>query len=449
MKLKYIIISLSLICSISINAQRTIDKIIAQVGDNIILMSDIEAQKVQATQAGVAIAPDFKCNVLEELMFQSLLVNQAKLDSLDVSDAQVDAEMENRIRVIEQQIGGRQKLEEFYGKSVGQIKNEFRDAIRDRLLADEMRRSITENVNVTPQEVKSFYAETPKDSLPFINSKLIFQQIVNYPDITKEDKATAYNTLAEIRSNIVDKGKSFETQARINSCDPGSAAQGGKIQASRGMMVAPFEAAVFKLKPGEISEIFESTYGYHIVKLIERKGDDYVCQHILICVEPSSASLNVSIQKMDSAYALLKSGAITWDEAVLRYSNDDATRFNNGVMTNPISGSQEWDMEELNQVDQQIYLLTNTLEAGDISNPSYYTDVYERKQGMRIVRMMKRTKPHLANLTDDYVLIQSAAENNKKQKVIDEWTKGKINNTYIKLDAEYTSCEFMHNWSKK
>ncbi len=450
MKLKYIIISLCICTSVFVNAQKSIDKIVAQVGDNIILLSEIEAQKVQAIQAKVAIAPDFKCNILEQLMFQHLLVNQAKLDSLVVSDAQVDSEMESRIRVIEQQIGGRQKLEEFYGKSVTAIKNEFRESIRDRLLADDMRRKITENVTVTPKEIETFYNKTERDSLPFINTKMMFQQIVNYPVVSASDKLNAFNTLAEIRKNIVERGKSFETQARINSCDPGSAAQGGKIEASRGMMVAPFESAVFKLKVGEISEIFESTYGYHIVKLLERKGDDYVCAHILICVEPSDEELNKSIAKMDSCYALLKEGTITWDEAVLKYSNDDNTRQNKGLITNPISGDASWDMEDLNQVDQQIYILTNSLNKGDISQPSYYTDLYERdKNGMRIVRLLERTKPHIANLKDDYVLIQSAAENAKKQKVIDEWTTAKIKNTYIKIDPEFATCEFQSNWFKK
>ncbi len=450
MKLKSILLNLFFLTALGGFAQpATIDKIVAQVGDNIILLSDIQGQKVQALQAGLTVTKEMDCGMLEELMFRQLLITQAKIDSLVISDAQVDAEMEQRLRVIENQIGGRQKLEEFYGKTVGQIKNEFREAIRDRLLADEMRRKITENISVTPKEVEQFFNSMPKDSLPFINSQLSFQQIVHYPEITKEDKQNAYDQLAKIRSDIVDRGRSFETQARIHSCDPGSASEGGKIQASRGMMVAPFEAAVFRLKPGEVSEIFETTYGYHIVKLIERKGDDYLCEHILICVESSSDELNRSIMLMDSCYTLLKEGKITWNEAVQRFSNDDATRQNQGVITNPITGEQTWDMEDLNQVDQQIYLLTQNMETGDISEPSYYIDPFERKQGMRIVRLMTRTEPHLANMTDDYVLIQQAAENDKKQKAMDKWTLTQINNTYIRLASEYQSCEFMHPWVAK
>jgi peptidyl-prolyl cis-trans isomerase SurA len=254
------------------------------------------------------------------------LVNQAKLDSLVVSDEQVDAEMENRLRIIESKIGSRQKLEEFYGKTITQIKEEFREQIKDKILAQEMQQKIVADVTVTPKEVAEFFKSLPKDSIPYINMKLSFQQIVNYPSITKADKLRAFNELKEIRESIFVEGKSFETQARINSDDPGSAPLGGKIEASRGMMVPQFEAAAFQLKEGEISEIIETTYGYHIIKLISRKGDDYAVQHILKMPEFSPDAINQSALKMDSCYRLLKENKITWDDAVIRFSNDDLTK---------------------------------------------------------------------------------------------------------------------------
>lgn len=425
-----------------------IDKIVAQVGDNIILISDLEAQKQQAIAAGLAIGRNMDCEVLEELMYQELLINQAKLDSLIISDEQVDAEMENRLRVIENQIGSREKMEAFYGKTVAQIKEEFKTIIRERLLAEEMERTITSNISVTPKEVQDFYATIPADSIPLINSKLSFQQIVHYPEITKEDKKLAYDKLNDIRMGIVN-GKSFETQARIHSMDPGSAPIGGKIEASRGMMVPQFEATVFSLKPGDVSEIFETSYGYHIVKLLTRKGDDYVCQHILIIPEFSSIALEQSAIKIDSCYTLLSQKKISWEEAVTRFSNDEMTMQNKGIITNPITGEQTWDMEDLNQVDQQIFLLTDAMEKGDISQPNLYMNMYDRKQGVRIVRLMSRTEPHKANLKDDYALIKRAAENDKKTRTIDNWVKSKIGNAYIRIDESYTNCEFKNNWLKK
>ena len=439
---------LSIACFAQPNG-KVVNKVVAQVGDNIILLSDIENQKQQAVQAGVETTHEMECTILEQLMMGELLVNQAKLDSLVVSDEQVDAEMENRLRIIESKIGSRQKLEEFYGKTITQIKEEFREQIKDKILAQEMQQKIVADVTVTPKEVAEFFKSLPKDSIPYINMKLSFQQIVNYPSITKADKLRAFNELKDIRESIVVDGKSFETQARINSDDPGSAPLGGKIEASRGMMVPQFEATAFQLKECEISEIIETTYGYHIIKLISRKGDDYVVQHILRMPEFSPDAINQSALKMDSCYRLLKENKITWDDAVILFSNDDLTKQNKGIITNPITGDQTWDMEDLNQVDQQIYLLTDAMEKGDYTSPNLYVDIYERKQGIRIVRLMERYQPHIANLKDDYSLIKSAAESDKKQRIITEWTNSKIGNAYIRIDKEFSSCDFKSNWITK
>lgn len=428
---------------------KVVNKIVAQVGDNIILLSDIENQKLQAVQAGVETTREMECKILEELMMGELLVNQAKLDSLVISDEQVDAEMENRLRIIESKMGSRQKLEEFYGKTITQIKEEFREQIKDKLLAQEMERKIVSDITVTPKEVAEFFKSLPTDSIPYINMKLSFQQIVNYPSVTKADKLRSFNELKSIRVAIVIDGKSFETQARINSDDPGSAPLGGKIEASRGMMVPQFEATVFQLKVGEISEIIESTYGYHIIKLISRKGDDYSVQHILKMPEFSPDAINQSSIKMDSCYRLLKENKITWEDAVTRFSNDDLTKQNKGIITNPITGDQTWDMEDLNQVDQQIYLLTDAMEKGDYTSANLYVDIYERKQGIRIVRLMERYQPHIANLKDDYSLIKSAAESDKKQRTVTEWTNSKIGNAYIRIDKQFSNCEFKSNWITK
>jgi peptidyl-prolyl cis-trans isomerase SurA len=448
MLLRFITINFIICSTVAFGQRQVVDKVAAQVGDNIILMSDLQGQKLQAIQAGVAAGKEMDCQILEEMMYNELLLNQAKLDSVDIPDQQVDAEMENRLRVLEQQMGGRDKLEKFYGKTVTQIKEEFRAVIKDRLLSQEMERIITSEITVTPREVTDFYNKIPKDSLPFINAQLSFQQIVHYPEITKDDRKTAYNKLVEIRNGILG-GKSFDTQARIHSMDPGSATQGGKIEATRGMMVPPFEAAVFSLDVNGISDVFETTYGYHIVKLLSRKGDDYLCQHILIIPEFTNEALERSALKMDTCYQLLKQNKITWDDAVVRFSNDEATKQNKGIITNPFTGEQTWDMEDLNQIDQQIFLLTEAMNKGDITAPNLYADMMERKQGVRIVRMMDRIPPHVANLKDDYALIKRAAESDKKQRIINEWVQSKIGNAYIRIDESYLDCEFSNPWLPK
>lgn len=427
--------------------KKVVNKIVAQVGDNIILLSDIESQLLQAEQGQAKVDKAMECSILEQLMIEELLINQAMLDSLVIKDETVDYEMENRLRILESKMGGRDKLEAYYGKSVTQIKEEFRAKIKQRLLAQEMQAKIVADVSVTPKEVAEYYRSLPKDSIPYINMKLSFQQIVQYPVITKEDKKRAFDQLADIRNMIVNKGKNFETMARIHSMDPGSAAQGGKITATKGMMVPQFEECLFRLKVGEVSEIVETTYGYHIIKLISRKGNDYTVSHILIMPEFNAESSRIASTKIDSCYTMLKENRITWDEAVIRFSNDELTKQNRGIITNPISGDQLWDMEDLNEVDQQIYLLTDALNKGDITQPSMYMDIYERKQGVRIVRLAERFPAHLANLEDDYALIKLAAENDKKQKTVDKWVNSKIGNAYIRIDESYQSCPFRNNWT--
>ena len=432
--------------NLSFSQEKVIDKIIAQVGDNIVLLSDIQAQKIQALQAGMTMSPALDCQILEELMFQYLLLNQAQLDSIIISDSQVDAEMESKLRTIEQQIGSREKLEEFYGKSVSQIKREFRPIIKDQLLSKEMERQLTGEVSVTPREVEKFFNSMPADSIPLISSQLSFQQIVSYPEITPDDKKRSYDELVEIRKAIVRDGKSFATQARIHSMDPGSAKEGGKISATRGMMVPAFEAAVFNLEIGDVSEVFESTYGYHILTLVDRKGENYTVRHILLIPNFDNSALEKAAVKLDSCYQLLKSNEILWNDAVLQFSNDETTKQNQGIITNPITGEQTWSMEDLSQVDQQIYLLTDQLEKGEVSQPNLYTNLIERNQGVRIVRLKERTTPHRANLNDDYALIQRAAMNEKRIRIVQEWTQEKIKNAYVKIDDEYKNCDFRNEW---
>jgi len=426
-----------------------VDKIVAQIGNQIILMSDVESQKQQAIQSGLDPLKINACEILEQLMANELLLDQALLDSISVSDEQVDAEMENRLRLLEEKFGSREKLETFYGETTSKIKDKFRIQIRNKILTQEMERKLVQNISITPKDVSAFFKSIPKDSIPFINMKLSFQQIVYYPKITKDDKKRAYDILSEVRTAIVDNGKSFETQARINSDDPGSASKGGKIEASAGMMVPQFESTVFQLKVGEISEIIESPYGYHIIKLISRKGQDYTCLHILKIPEYSPEAIDDASNRMDTCHQLLKENKITWNDAVLRFSNDESTKQNQGIITNPITGDQTWDMEDLNQVDQQIYVLTEMMEKGDYTKPNLYIDIYERKQGFRIVRLSERYSPHIANLQDDYSLIKRATENDKKQKIIQNWIKSKIGNAYIRIDDEYKNCNFSNNWILK
>lgn len=447
--MRYWLLILCVITSISAFGQRKIiDKIIGQVGDNQILLSDIETQKHQAKLSEIPVDENFECETLEELLYQNLLLLQAEIDSVTIPDAQVDAEMENRIRVIEQQIGGRQKLEEFYGKSVNQIKVEFRDAIKKRMLVERMEEDITGDLHVTPDEVKTYFQSIPFDSLPLISTEIKLQQLTVFPEITNEDKLNARKKLQGILDDIRVNGKSFESMARIHSEDPGSASKGGIMEATVGMMVPAFENVVMALQEGQVSDIFETEYGYHIAKLLKRNGNDYICSHILIIPTFSREQLIASNNQIEEAYQKLKRNEVTWDDAVLKYSNDVNTRLNKGIITNPYSGEQYWKMEDLNQIDQQMFLLIDKMQIGDFSAPTLYFDINERKQGIRIVRVMDKTKPHRANLDDDYGMIQNATTAWKKQVIISKWVESKRHNAYIRIDDEYKNCELLEKWIK-
>ncbi len=428
---------------------QVIDKIVAQVGDEIILLSDIQSQKIQMISEGMNVSNTTDCQILEEMLYQKLLVNQAIIDSVEVSDDMVNAEMEQRIRYFEEQIGGRDKLEEFYGKSVAKIKAEFFDLIKKRILAEKMEEKITENLIVTPSDVKAFYNMLPKDSIPYINSKISVAHIVKYPVITDADKLKAKTKLEMYREDIVSGRKKFQTIAISYSNDPGSSVKGGDLGwQTKGTMVPEFEAALFELKPNEISEVFETQYGYHIIQMIERRGNNYHVRHILISAKASYAALDKAIDDIEKIYNDVKSGKISFDEAAKRFSDDDKSKLSGGKIVNPYTGDYYWDLQNINEIDPQMYRIIDGLRVGDLSKPSRYINMYEQKEGVRFVKLLGKTKPHLANLTDDYQLIKNACTEHKKQEIINKWIADRIKTTYIKIDKDYYTCQFNFDWIK-
>jgi peptidyl-prolyl cis-trans isomerase SurA len=447
MKISSVILILFLSsCYFAQNDKKVVNKIVAQVGDQIILLSDVEERKLQFIINNPKTLAPTECEVLEQLMMEELLYNQSLIDSLIVSEEAVESELEMRFRVaIEEKFNGdRAKMEEVYGKTISQLKEELRGQIKKKMLAQEMEQTLVSKISVTPKEVAAFFNKIPKDSIPLINMKMSFQQIVNYPAILNEDKEKARQKLLDIQKELTNEN--FELMCKIHSDDISSAINGGIIEASRGMMVPQFESMALSLKPGEISEIVETQFGYHILLLIERKGDDYICRHILKKPSYSKQAFKKSADKVDSAYTKLKMNQITWEQAVIAYSNDEMTKENNGVITNPYTGEQTWEMDQLNEIDQQIYLITDRMEKGNISKPSIYNDIYERKDGVRIVRLMNRIPAHKANLNDDYALIKLAAENDKKTNTINDWINSKVTSSYLRVDENYVNCTFKSNW---
>ena len=423
-----------------------IDRIVAKVGDNIILLSDIEIQKMQAEAEGYPMTMDMDCRIIEEMLYQNLLIHQAKIDSIEVDDARVNAEMEQRLRQIEQQAGGRANLEKAYGKSIAEIKLEFFDVMKERMLAQEMENEITRDVRVSPRDVERFFATIPVDSLPMVGEQVMLQQIVVYPKVSERAKSEAKDQLRRWKNDIERGSKSFEAVATMHSEDPGSRAQGGLMEASRGMMVKPFEAAALELKIGEISDVVETQFGFHIIQLLDRKGDDYTVRHILKTPEIQRADLTQAAAVIEECVARINEGEVTWNQAVSEYSEHTSSRMNLGNIVNPYTGELYWEKEMLKQVEPELYSNLQRMDVGMITEPMIYEDYEARKPGVRVIRLSEKSAPHRANLKDDFIVIKKAAENNKKEIEIEKWVKQIRPSVYIHIDQKYSFCDYIYNW---
>lgn len=444
----YLLFTLFVLSGFNLNAQddgQVIDRIIAQIGDQIILHSQIQNTKLQALSQGASESQTDECAILEELLYQSLLVNQAEIDSIVIPEAQVEQEIDRRIQYFAAQIGSVEDLENFYHMSVEEIKDEFYIEIEAKMMAQEMERTITSEVIISPKEVETFFKELPQDSIPYINSQVTFAQILIQPEIRQTDKERTREKLEDIRSQIIDDGRSFSSMAALYSMDPGTAKKGGEFDyVGRGTFVPEFDATAFSLKPGEISEVFETSYGFHILQLIDRRGEQYKGKHILLIPQVGDKAIEQAAIKADSILQLIKDDKYTFSEAAEKFSDDDATKNNGGKKFHPQTGSTKWDMSEL---DRGTFSVLNRLEVGDISGVEL-TATEDGQRAFRIIKLLDRTKPHVANLKDDYQYISTAALNYKKQKVLDEWIAKNISSAYITIKKEYRDCDYNYNWMK-
>ncbi|MDX1349226.1 MAG: peptidylprolyl isomerase [Putridiphycobacter sp.] len=443
-----------LICAVltlnsSFSQNTVIDKVIAQVGDEIIMLSDIQKAKLQLIQEGMEVNKNDDIRILEELLYQKLLLNQSKIDSIEVSDEQVNANMEQRIRYFEAQIGGREELEKFYGKSIAQIKGEFFKTIKENMLSEAMQDKITENINITPNDISEFFNKLPTDSIPYINSKISVAQIVIYPEITEADKIKAFNEITKIREEVVKGRISFQAAATRYSEDPGSKYKDGDLGwTTRGTMVPEFESAAFALEKNSISPVFETQYGYHFLQLLDRKGDNYRVRHVLISTKADDKALDAAAVKIEKIYKEINSTSITFEKAAEKYSNDEASKFNGGKIVNPYTNDYYWDINNINEIDPQLYRIIQGLSTNQMTRPSLYENYREQKIGLRMVKLLGKTSPHAANLKDDYQLIQKACIEAKKQEVIDDWINSKIAGAYIRIDDSFKNAEFKYNWNQ-
>ena len=446
MKLKKIfaLFALITIClSTTYAQQQVVDKVVAVVGKNIIMQSEIEEQYLQyRLQGGIkGSAQSIRCEILEDQLFRKLMLNQAELDSIEVTDDQVESEMDYRIRYYLSQLGSQEKVEKYFNKTMSEIKEELRTIIKDQKLIEEVQRGIVSGVSATPGDVREFYNSIPKDSIPMVNAQYEIAQLVKKPPITLDEKLAVKDRLYGLRNRIL-KGERFSTLALLYSEDPGSAKKGGELGfQGRGELVPEFEAAAFALKDGEISEVIETEYGFHILQLIERRGDYVNVRHILLTVKVSPEALQKAYDQLDSIANLIRKDSITFDQAVKMFSDED-DKVNGGYLVNPNSGSTLFSAEDL---DQQVSVVVNRLQVGEVSNPVPMKTKND-KDAYRLLIIKRKTTPHKANLKEDYALIQQWTMQKLRQDAINKWIKDKSSKAYVKISEDYCDCDFQFDW---
>lgn len=426
------------------------DKIIAIIGDKIILQSDLMSMMVQQQKQYGSLPPNASCAFLEQMLAQNALTLQAKKDSLPVSDDQVEQRMEHKIRYFESLYGSREKMEQVVGMSVYQIKDKFRKDIKEQMLAEAMRSKIIEDVNTTPTEVQEFFNKIPEDSLPFFKSEVEVGQIVIEPEPSPDVVQYTISQLNELREEALNGKKSFSTLATLYSKD---VASGGKIltiDRTQQMYDPQFVAAAFRLKNGEISHVFKSQFGYHIIQMVSREGNIAKVRHILLIPPTTSIDLAKARKKLDTIRSRIVSGELTFGQAASLYSDDDAiqggTKNTGGMFTMP-DGSTFMNMDAL---DPAIVLALDSMEVGSISKPVVFTPNprMPEQKSVRIIYLKSRSQPHRESLQTDYSRIQAQALQQKQYKILNAWFDKHISDFYLKIAPEYTKCKDISNWVK-
>lgn len=425
--------------------RQEIDGVAAVVGKNIILKSDIEQYLVQVKNSGVLIDEKVKARAIEDMLFEKLLLHRAELDSLEVSEAQLNDAIERRIAVFERQVGGQKELEKYYDKSILEIKEEMKDPLRDQILAQQARQQITAGISVTPREVREYFEALPADSIPEISNEVEIAQILKLPPPSKKAIDDTKDKLRKLRQRVLD-GESFSTLAILYSEDPGSSRNGGEYKGiKRGQFVKEFEAVMFSLKENEISDVFKTEYGYHIVQLIERRGEEVDVRHILMSPKISPVDLNEAKIFLDSIKVIVQETDLTFAKAAQEYSDDKETKFNGGALINPNTGDNKFEMSHL---DRTLAVSIDKMNVNEISAPTYLK-LPDGKEAYRLLYLKKKTLAHTANLKEDYKRIQDLTRESKYTKAMENWIKKEIQTTYIKLTPEYANYSFEHNWLKK
>jgi peptidyl-prolyl cis-trans isomerase SurA len=413
------------------------DKIAAVVGDRIIMYSDIKNTIADYARQGAEIPENAECMILDQAILSKVLMQQAEKDSLPVTDDEVEADLDLRVREFVRMYGTEKKVEELAGKSIYQIKEDARESVKEKKLAEAMQKKIVDNIKITPAETKVFFDRIPKDSLPFYESELEVGQIVVYPQASRDLEKYVMDELNHYKQLVESKSSTFEQLARLYTQDPGSKERGGEYEINRKdkSWDPSFVAAAFRLKDGEISSVVKTKFGYHIIQMEQRNGDEALIRHILRVAPITDEETNASISKLDSVRSKIIAGTLNFNQAALKYSEDEQQKFAGPFFTGR-DGSTYVTIDEL---DKDVVAMLGKLKVGELSQPTPFTDEQRNKKGVRIVYLKSRSEPHRMNLKDDYNRISQMALEEKKAKAMDKWLTSKMPTYYIMVADDLNS----------
>lgn len=441
-----IFLFLAFLSPLSVTGQGVVlNKVIAQIGGESILLNEVDDNYLAQTRGMSNIPDDLHCQIFEGLLVQKLLTNQAKIDSVTISNDQVENQLNARFdRVLAYMNNDIAQFEEYYGKSVSEMKDELREDLKNQMLADEMRNKIVEKIVITPSEVKSYFKSIPYDSLPYYNAEVEYSELNFYPKPSKIERQKVIDKLNSIRQRIVENGEKFEDLAKKFSVD-GSAAAGGDLGwAKRGAFVPEFEAAAFNLEEGQVSPIVESEFGFHLIQLLERRGNSFHARHILIKPELSNEDKTMALHTLDSIVTQIREGKLPFPEAVRKFSNKNFPSYSNGGRA--INPETNTNFFEISDLEPDVYFTLDTMDIGKVSAPFEFKDPYG-ETAYKVLLLQSRSEPHKASLEKDFSRIKDDALISKKEAELNNWLDKKIKDTYIVIDPEWlTQCPSANKW---
>ncbi|WP_294586868.1 peptidylprolyl isomerase [uncultured Phocaeicola sp.] len=443
---------LFLLLGVSVNAQENvIDEVVWVVGDEAILKSDVETERLNSQYEGRRFDGDPYCVIPEELAVQKLFLHQAEIDSVVVSDQEVLQEVDRRLSWLEEQIGSKEKMEEYYNKTTTQIREMLRDNIRDGLTVQEMQKKIVGDIKLTPAEVRNYFSKLPDDSIPYVPMQVEVQIITREPKVKEEEIERVKKELREFTDRINKGETTFSTLARMYSEDPGSARNGGEYGfTGRGELTPEFANVVFNLTdPKKISKVFETEYGYHIAQLIEKRGDRISYRHILLKPRVDEEQINEALVKLDTLANDIRKGKVTFDEAATFVSQDKDTKNNHGLLANPQSGTSRFEMQQLaGLVSQEVAKTVEGMQIGEVSKP--FTMINGKgKEVCAIIKLKNRIDGHKATITEDYQRLKSIVTAKRSEEKLQKWIVEKQKNTYVRINPEWRKCDFKYpGWIK-